>query len=242
MKKIILILSTIFAVSIHNANSQDLTPEEQLGKDYAQALEKYLNTFAADIGYNEAGQPSFEYADGYVMPGYPFWIPDANSGIRTNEDFANGVHVGINCISENGTQLKVNGKTRSTNMQVDNQLQSKNIGVNVAPNSDYALNVNGMIYSTDSLKVNSTILAKEIIIQSNITSDVVFEDDYKLMSIEELESFLKENKHLPGFPSMHEVDKQGQNLGEIDDLLLRKIEELHLYILQLKKQIEISNN
>lgn len=238
MKKNLLIIIVFFLFGIFNVNSQQ-SPEE-LGEEYAQALEAYLGTFATYTDYTEAGV-LIETAM-INLPGYPYWVPDTNRGIRTNEDFTYGVHVGINCISEIGTALKVHGKTKSTNMVVDNQLQSKSIGVNVAPNSDYALNVNGMIYSNDSLKVNSTILAREIIIQSNITSDIVFEDDYKLMSMEELESYLKENKHLPGFPSMYEVEKKGQNLGEIDDLLLRKIEELHLYILQLKKQIEISNN
>ena len=89
-----------------------------------------------------------------------------------------------------------------------------------------------------NLTVHGNIVAKEIKVVSSIVSDFVFEEDYKLMSLDELEKFLKENKHLPGIPSMYESKEKGQNLGEMDDLLLRKIEELHLYVMQLKKEID----
>ena len=97
-------------------------------------------------------------------------------------------------------------------------------------------------FSDAKLTVNGKILAKEIKIVSNITSDYVFYPGYKLMPLNELESYLKQHKHLPGIPSADEFAKSGQNLGEMDDLLLRKIEELTLYLLNQENEFNTLDN
>jgi len=68
--------------------------------------------------------------------------------------------------------------------------------------------------------------------------DHVFAPDYKLMSLSELEAFIKTNKHLPEIPSEKEVQENGINLGEMQGKLLLKIEELTLHIIELQKQID----
>jgi hypothetical protein len=68
--------------------------------------------------------------------------------------------------------------------------------------------------------------------------DCVFEADYNLMSLKETEEFIKQNKHLPGIPSEKEVLENGINVGEMNALLLQKIEELTLYVIELEKKIE----
>jgi hypothetical protein len=80
--------------------------------------------------------------------------------------------------------------------------------------------------------------AKEIKIQEAPTADFVFENNYELKKLEEVESFIKENKHLPDFPSGKEIEEHGVNLGEMDAKLLQKIEELTLYMIQMNKEIE----
>ena len=65
----------------------------------------------------------------------------------------------------------------------------------------------------------------------------MFENDYSLMPLHELEYFVKENKHLPEVMSAKEFAENGYNLGEMDDVLLRKVEELTLYIIQQQKEI-----
>jgi hypothetical protein len=50
--------------------------------------------------------------------------------------------------------------------------------------------------------------------------------------------FIKENKHLPNIPSAEEFKTDGYKIGEMDEMLLRKIEELTLYIIELQKQIK----
>jgi hypothetical protein len=87
------------------------------------------------------------------------------------------------------------------------------------------------------LAVNGTIRAKEIIVDTD-WSDFVFEDDYELRSLEEIESYIKANGHLPEVPSEKEVKEHGVNLGEMQAKLLQKIEELTLYTIQQQKQID----
>ena len=70
--------------------------------------------------------------------------------------------------------------------------------------------------------------------------DYVFKQDYKLISLNELESFIATNKHLPGIPSQIDIESKGKiNLGETQALLLQKIEELTLYLIEIKKENEI---
>jgi hypothetical protein len=68
--------------------------------------------------------------------------------------------------------------------------------------------------------------------------DYVFEKNYKLKTIPELEVFLKENKHLPNVPSAAEVTKEGIDVATMNAKLLEKIEELSLYIIEQNKRIE----
>lgn len=66
-------------------------------------------------------------------------------------------------------------------------------------------------------------------------SDYVFANDYKLRPLAEVEQFIKRNKHLPGVPSANDVIEQGIDVGKMDAKLLEKVEELTLYMIQLKK-------
>jgi len=69
-------------------------------------------------------------------------------------------------------------------------------------------------------------------------ADYVFEENYFLSPLSEVESFIKTNKHLPNIPSAEQFKSDGYKVGEMDEMLLRKIEELTLYIIELKKEIE----
>jgi len=69
-------------------------------------------------------------------------------------------------------------------------------------------------------------------------SDFVFNSDYKLRSLSEVEKYVKANKHLPEIPSSEEVYRNGLDLVQMDAKLLMKIEELTLYMIELKKENE----
>jgi hypothetical protein len=81
-------------------------------------------------------------------------------------------------------------------------------------------------------------LFSELYVTYNDWNDYVFDDDYKLPNIYTIENYYKTNKHLPEIPSEKEVIANGVNLGEINKILLKKIEELTLYIVQQQKDID----
>jgi hypothetical protein len=89
------------------------------------------------------------------------------------------------------------------------------------------------------LTVNGAILCEEVKVIADVPdADYVFEKDYNLAPLSEVETFIKENKHLPNIPSAQEFKDNGYKVGEMDGMLLRKVEELTLYIIELEKQIK----
>lgn len=102
-----------------------------------------------------------------------------------------------------------------------------NVGIGTTNTLDYKLAVNGSIGS------------KEIKVESpSDWPDFVFDKDYELRSLSEVENYIDENNHLPEIPSQNEVEENGLNLGEMDAKLLQKIEELTLYMIEMNKRID----
>jgi hypothetical protein len=91
---------------------------------------------------------------------------------------------------------------------------------------------------TERLSVNGKIRAQEIKVETINWPDYVFEETFKPLSLADLESYIKINKHLPGIPSAKEVILNGINLGEMNAKLLKKIEEQTLYIIEQDKKLE----
>jgi len=93
-----------------------------------------------------------------------------------------------------------------------------------------------------NLAVKGTIGCGEVIVEDvKGWADFVFEPDYNLMSLSELDNFIQENKHLPEIPTTEEVEENGISVGEMNAKLLQKIEELSLYVIELQKQNEQQN-
>ncbi len=86
------------------------------------------------------------------------------------------------------------------------------------------------------LAVDGTITAKEIKVTQDVWADYVFKDDYELPSLDSVETFIKENKHLPEVPSEAEIKKNGLNMSEMMVTQMKKIEELTLYMIEMKKE------
>lgn len=93
-----------------------------------------------------------------------------------------------------------------------------------------------------SLAVNGKIIAEELRIQnSTLWPDYVFEKDYSLPKLTDVQRFIQINKHLPDVPSAKTVENEGIILGEMQKTLLKKVEELTLYIIDQQKQIDNLN-
>ena len=89
--------------------------------------------------------------------------------------------------------------------------------------------------------VKGNIGAEEIEVRTNYWADFVFDNDYLLRPLEQVEEFINNNGHLPDIPSEEEAISTPLNLGEMDVLLLQKIEELTLYTLEQEKKIASQN-
>ncbi|MEZ5195325.1 MAG: hypothetical protein R2764_02670 [Bacteroidales bacterium] len=125
--------------------------------------------------------------------------------------------------TKNPLKITSGGIEVNTNL-ISESGQFERMGIGCTPPLDSSL-----------LKVEGRITCKEILVTLEGWEDRVFGDDYNLRTLKEVEKFIETHKHLPDVPSESTVLEEGVNLGEMDGILLRKIEELTLYVLELKK-------
>lgn len=92
------------------------------------------------------------------------------------------------------------------------------------------------------IRVNGNVVAKEVEVTLNGFPDYVFESDYDLMTLSEVDEFIQENGHLPNIPSAAEVASNGLGLGEFNKMLLEKVEELTLHLIAKEKQLVTVQN
>jgi hypothetical protein len=91
-------------------------------------------------------------------------------------------------------------------------------------------------FSNYALSVDGTIVATKTVVQIGSWADKVFQKNYKLMTLSEIEAFVTQYKHLPEIPSEAEVLENGVDVGEMNKLLLQKVEELTLHLIDLDKK------
>lgn len=97
----------------------------------------------------------------------------------------------------------------------------------------------GTAFPDQKLTVKGKVHSEEVVIDLSVPApDYVFEKDYKLPTLAETEIYIQQNKHLPEVPSAGEMEQNGIQVGEMNMLLLKKVEELTLYMIELKKENE----
>jgi len=89
------------------------------------------------------------------------------------------------------------------------------------------------------LSVDGNIKARELVIETTGWPDYVFDQKYKLSSLKELESYIQQHQHLPDVPSAKEIENNGLHVGDVQKVMMEKIEELTLHIINLNKRIEL---
>jgi len=116
-----------------------------------------------------------------------------------------------------------------------------NVGIGTN-NPTSALTVNGDVTADNivaaDISANGKITTKEVEVTLTGWPDYVFDEEYQLTPLSEVEKFVKENGHLPGIKSAKEIEENGLSLGEMNKNLMEKVEELTLYIIQLQKEVD----
>jgi hypothetical protein len=92
-------------------------------------------------------------------------------------------------------------------------------------------------HANAELHVNGTIVSGRVVATIDNWADYVFTSDYKLKSLNEVEEYIEQNGHLPNIPNSETVANDGVDLADMNRLLLEKVEELTLYVIDLQSQI-----
>ena len=110
-------------------------------------------------------------------------------------------------------------------------------GSTASYNGEVAIGTNS-VPSGYKLAVDGNIRTREIRLDQDTWPDYVFEEGYDLPSLEEIQDFINKHGHLPNIPSAKEVESNGMAVGEMNKLLLEKIEQLMLFTIEQQKRIE----
>jgi len=114
----------------------------------------------------------------------------------------------------------------------------------VTLNNVFAITKNGKVgintsTPSEALTVNGVVLSQKVKVTQSGWADYVFKPDYELRPLVKVEEFIRQNGHLPETPTEKEVKDNGADIGDTQVLLLKKVEELTLYIIEQQKQIEL---
>ena len=157
--------------------------------------------------------------------------PSGWSGIRfarnnpSSGNFNGNWSIGYNLSTGNDLSISANYNGIQYDGIFHISISSRNVGIGTTNPGTYKLAVEGKIGARE---VNITA--------ANPWPDYVFENDYKLAPLEELKVYLDRHPHLPAVPTAKEVEKNGVNVGEMNCLLLKKVEELTLHLIEIKKE------
>jgi hypothetical protein len=159
------------------------------------------------------------------------WIFESNGkfngGNVTCGDVAGNYHIISMPASEAGSEPQKHDDAELSEHIRLTVTKDGDVGIGTTNTHGYRLAVNGKILCTN-LKVQ---LESE-------WPDFIFRKDYKLTPLPEVEKFIDIHNHLPGIPSASDIEKNGIDVGDMNVGLLKKVEELTLYIIEQQKQIE----
>ncbi len=170
-------------------------------------------------------------------------IPDANTKltIQTVADFATALSIR----NPSGSALlnayvggPANGNTISLGTPGVMPIAIYTNAVNrifIAANGNIGIGTDNPV---NKLSVNGDIRSREVTVETANWPDYVFEQEYKLRPLAEVEQFILQHKHLPEIPTANDMHSNGLRLGDLQKKMMEKIEELTLYIIQQQKQID----
>lgn len=227
---VITILLSVTLVEAQNWSGESVLVQQDPGSDQAQGLTPIImrnrgqngstyqwNIYTAAVGGGYGVKPNafevWEYPSPNVNSNCCIQRFSIDKSISNNS--ANPVFIDSNGGLALGGYLNANGNMLSVN---------GNVGFGTNDNHGYRLAVNGNIHT------------KEVNVDANNWPDYVFKRTYKPIGLNLLKNYIDKNRHLPEIPSEKDVAINGVNLGEMNKTLLKKVEELTLYLIEKDKQ------
>jgi len=162
------------------------------------------------------------------------WNINGNYNITLSSVLGSYNNAPLVIITNGGERMRI---TEDGNVGIGTVTPASKLQIN-ADNTTNAFSVYSTTDSKDNFRVkgNGYVYARDVRVTVNTFSDFVFSDTYKLRTLAEVESYIKLNKHLPDVLSADEAITNGVSLGEMNITLLQKIEELTLYMIDMKKE------
>jgi len=252
-------------VLIKNLSNQ--TGESAIMIDHSLGWSAYVNfgtslrTYTENSGYNRYALQFFTQNDfqigqteklritGNGNVGIGTVMPEQKLSVAGNIFASVGSNEGAALILENSSKNTSAAGYRWTlyNMTgpYDNSLQFWNYNQDnsvmgpkftISDDGNVLIGKNSQINTAYKLDVNGKARANEIVVNTT-GADFVFEKDYKLRSLKEVEAFVKQNKHLPEIPKAKQMQENGVSLGELNTKLLQKVKELTLHLIEKDKEL-----
>lgn len=164
-------------------------------------------------------------------------------GSAHNEDLAWGsAYIGLNAVRSGSTWHSETGGSLNGGAVIWATTKGDILFANIRSNDngDRRQSYNDNFVRSNAnmrLSAEGTLYAKEVVVTLENWPDYVFDKNHEVATLTETEQYIKANGHLPGVPSAKEVESDGISLGEMNKILLQKIEELTLQVIDLQHQI-----
>lgn len=168
--------------------------------------------------------PCITDLNGNIIPTAPYWQADPQRMYLINSHCSPDPRLGVGVKPEAKMHVRLTKDSDLHPLLIEKSLSGN---PSVAPYKLMQLDNEGLLYARQ-VKVNLEL----------DWPDYVFEEDYELMSLDELQEFIRKNNHLPNVPSACEMEEEGINVAKSNVMLMEKVEELTLYMLQLQDQLK----
>ena len=173
-------------------------------------------------------------------------VISGNAGAWLKAQSTNSYYAGVQLIGNNGSQNWSAGMTQgNSNYTISGSIDgSANRYFTITYNGNVLIGKSSQTNTNYILDVAGNIRANKLVVNTT-GADFVFAKKYHLIPLNELEKYIQQNKHLPGIEPAKRMSEEGVDVGKNETKLLQKIEELTLYLIEMKKQVnslEVENN
>ncbi|HEY2580423.1 MAG TPA: hypothetical protein VGI43_01375 [Mucilaginibacter sp.] len=187
------------------------------------------------IGYGGWYQPQFALVN--LGTSAEIWVLATNGASAGTFAVINNTNATINQGDLSVSNLSTRGGVATVYNKIRDNSDTFYSNV-LIPSGSLSIGTN-VIDPSYKFSVEGNVHAQQINVDMNGWADYVFGKDYALPSLTEVKTYIDQNHHLPEIPSAQQIEKDGLNLGEMNKLLVKKVEELPLYLIEKDKEVKL---